>query len=186
MYITTWVYIITMLIFGNLRFLIFDDFFRNILDPHTFLVFNVLGIYPFIIILYMHFYDVGLTKKTSNLLYLGFFLGGFALYPIVFLSDIKKATRLNKIAHINLMFIVLSGYTLLLLFYVELFGDFSHYLYMFQNDILVHIMTIDFIITYVLSLCLMIKQEKNWYISLIPVFGLLFLLNSRNFSIHNR
>jgi len=185
-YIVTLIYITSMLIFGNLRFLIFDDFIRNILDPHTFLIFNLLGIYPLMIILYMYFYDIKLGAKASKLIYLSFLFGGFALYPVIFSSNIKKASKLNNLSHINLIFIIICAYTLFIFFYVELFGDFSNYLYMFKNDIFVHIMTIDLMITYILSLILIIKQEKNWYISLIPVFGLLFLLNSRNFTIHSR
>lgn len=185
-YIVTLLYITSMLIFGNLRFLIFDDFIRNILDPHTFLVFNLLGIFPFMIILYMYFYDIKLNNKNSKLIYLSFLFGGFVLYPVIFSSNIKKAKRLNNLPYINLIFITISAYTLFIFFYMEVFGDFSNYLYMFKNDILVHIMTIDLMITYILSLILIAKQEKNWYISLIPVFGLLFLLNSKNFAIHNR
>ena len=132
-YIVTLLYITSMLIFGNLRFLIFDDFIRNILAPHTFLVFNLLGIFPFMIILYMYFYDIKLNNKNSKLIYLSFLFGGFALYPVIISSNIKKAKKLNKLPCINLIFITISAYTLFIFFYMEVFGDFSNYLYMFKK-----------------------------------------------------
>ena len=186
LYVLVLLYICMILLFGNLKFIIFDDFLHTIFNPHIFFIFNVLGMYPLIFLLAIKVYLIDIKDQAYKLLHLSYLFGGFIIYPILLTTSLTSKGKIRETKYINIIFIVLSAYTLFLLFYVELFGDFSYFLYMFKNDIFIHIMTIDFIITYIFSIYLSYKKEKNWYLSFIPVLGFLFLLNSSAFIIHNK
>lgn len=177
--------IILILSLGNYSFIVFNDLML-IFDPYIFFIFNVMGIFPFLILIYTKIYHLNISKRNQMLYALGFLFGGFILYPAVYMTKINKSKTYKQIRLLNIIFVIISTFILILMFYIELFGDFSTYFNLFKHDIFVMIMSIDFIITYLLSIFLSYKQEKNWYISIIPVLGFLFLLNSREFVTHKK
>ncbi|MCU0104918.1 hypothetical protein N7603_04535 [Acholeplasma vituli] len=141
-------------------------------DPYLISVFNLLGLFPLAFLLFGLRY-MNMTKPTWIGLSLGFMLGGFALIIPFTRQELKKNTVSSKvhiIALVGLIGAILTiGYGLIL-------GNFSNYMSAFTSDSFVHIMTIDFLFLYGLSILLSFKVYKQPWFSMIPVIGFFYLI----------
>jgi len=149
-----------------------NDVFSNGADPTLLMVFNLLGLLPLAFILFGVKY-LEMNKKQWVLLSMGFVLGGFIL-TIPFIDGKLQSKPVSKKTHlVALIGLILSVMTL---GYGVILGDFNLYYEAFLNDSFVHIMTMDFLFLYGLSIYLSFKTFKKPYLSLIPVVGLYYLL----------
>lgn len=149
-----------------------NDVITNNVDPTLLMVFNLLGLFPLAFLLFGLKY-LEMNQKQWVFLSMGFMLGGFIL-TIPFIDSKFTAKPVSKKTHlVALIGLILSVMTI---GYGVILGDFNLYYEAFLNDSFVHIMTIDFIFLYGLSIYLSFKTFKKPYISLLPVIGLYFLL----------
>jgi hypothetical protein len=149
-----------------------NDVMSNRIDPTLFMVFNLLGLFPLAFILYGLKY-LDMNRKQWVLLSMGFMLGGFIL-TIPFIDGKLQSKPVSKKTHlVALIGLIISVMTI---GYGVILGDFGQYYEVFLTDSFVHIMTMDFLFLYGLSIYLSFKTIEKPYLSLIPVIGLYYLL----------
>lgn len=144
----------------------------NEADPYLFMVFNLLGLFPLAFILFGLKY-LQMDKTDWIFLGLGFMLGGFML-TIPFIQGELKPKKISKKVQVTALIGLII--TVLVIGYGIILGDFNVYFNAFMTDSFVHIMTLDFIFLYGLSIYLSCRTMKLPWISLIPVVGFYYLL----------
>ncbi len=144
----------------------------NEADPYLLMVFNLLGLFPLAFILFGLKY-LKMAKPDWIFLSLGFMLGGFML-TIPFIKGTLKPKTISKRVQITALIGLII--TVLVIGYGIILGDLNVYIDAFKSDSFVHIMTIDFIFLYGLSIYLSYKSMRLPWISLIPVVGFYYLL----------
>lgn len=141
-------------------------------DPYLIAVFNLLGLFPLAFLLFGFRY-LNMTKSTWVSLSMGFMLGGFALTVPFINQDLNKkkvSHKIHMVALIGLIGAVITiGYGLIL-------GNISDYIDAFRTDSFIHIMTLDFLFLYLLSILLSFKVYRQPYYALIPVIGFFYLI----------
>lgn len=148
--------------------------FNMNVDPLIFMMFNLLGVFPFAFLLFTIKHQVEMKMKHKVGLALGFVSGAFSLYPTLsYLDYTKDVKKTNITKYGSIVSIVL---TIILLLYGILLGNITTYIYYFLSDSLVQIMTIDFVFLYVLSIHLAYKKSKKWYLVFIPLLGFLYTI----------
>ena len=145
---------------------------KNDGDPYLIMVFNLLGLFPLAFILFGLKY-LKMSKTDWAFLGLGFMLGGFML-TIPFIKGTLKPKTISKRVQITALIGLII--TVLIIGYGIILGDLNVYIDAFKSDSFVHIMTIDFIFLYGLSVYLSYKSMRLPWISLIPVVGFYYLL----------
>lgn len=167
-------YTLYYMIFTNPNTTIFTDLMELSINPLVFAVFNMLGVIPFLMILYVNIFQVKVNKAQKFGLGLSFMMGAFALYPTALsMDDPKEKKRQTWTTYAS----IFSGLLILLLsLYGILFGSLRNYAESFRNDAFVHIMTIDFFFLYIHSIILSQKCSKKWYFSLVPFVGFSYIL----------
>jgi len=167
-------YTMYYLVFNQPTTTIFNDLMDLSIDPLIFAVFNMLGIIPFLMLLYVIIYQIKTNRLQKIGISLSFVLGAFALYPTAAFfgeDSTKKHQKWTTYATI------LSGITILfLVFFGFIFGSLKIYIESFKTDAFVHVMTIDFFFLYIHSIILSRKCSKYWYISIIPFVGFSYIL----------
>lgn len=174
------VYWIILVVYAFVHFI----FFRSTLDefnalirlegePFVFAIFNLLGLFPFAFLLVSIKFEEQRSVFKSILLSFGFISGAFAIYPAFFVQSQPKKTH-RQLRWIKMAVIAGSIFSFILILYGIILGDFMTFLSLFYNDSFVHIMAIDFVFLYVLSLYIAKKYTKNWYYTCIPVLGFYF------------
>ena len=149
-----------------------SDVVSNNIDPTLFMVFNLLGLFPLAFLLYGLKY-LEMNRKQWVFLSMGFMFGGFVL-TIPFIEGQIQSKKVSKRTHIvALLGLILSVMTI---GYGIILGDFSAYYQAFLSDSFVHIMTIDFIFLYGLSIYLSKISHQKYWIAGVPVIGLFYLL----------
>ncbi|PKK94200.1 MAG: hypothetical protein CVV61_00710 [Tenericutes bacterium HGW-Tenericutes-6] len=167
-------YTVYYLVFNQPRTTIFNDFLDLSIDPLIFAVFNMLGIIPFLMLLYVIIYQIKTNRIQKIGLSLSFVSGAFALYPTAAFLGENNAKKHQKW---TIYATILSGISILFLaIYGFFFGSLNIYIESFKNDAFVHIMTIDFFFLYIHSIILSKKCSKYWYISFIPFVGFSYIL----------
>lgn len=153
---------------------IFVDLLSFNANPFIFVVFNMLGIIPFLMILYVIVFEVKVNKFQKIGLGLSFMAGAFALYPTaLFMGEPRKKKHRNWTKSAS---IITGVFILFLSLYGLLFGSLKNYAESFRNDAFVHIMTIDFFFLYIHSVMVAKKCSKKWYFALIPFIGFSYIL----------
>jgi hypothetical protein len=137
-------------------------------------IFNLMGLFPIAFLFYFLKYEkLPFSKARIATLILSFMTGAFALYPLCFNLNnekhLKNDNRLNKL--LNYSTIIFGLVSLVLIMGGLFLGSFSNYFEMFSNDSLIHIMTLDFILLYVLSIYILKVKNLKYQYAFIPVFG---------------
>ncbi len=171
-YILLLSYTLYHLLFNSQNGSFINDLLQNKADPTLFMVFNLLGLFPLAFILFGLKY-LNMNKFTWGFLGLGFMLGGFALAVPFIGGELKPKAVSKKVNIIALIGLIVS---ILVVGYGLILGDFSQYYDAFITDSFVHIMTIDWIFLYSLSVFLSYKVYKKPYIAFIPVIGFYYLI----------
>lgn len=141
-------------------------------DPSLLMVFNLLGLFPLAFLLFgIQFLPMTLQDKIF--LGLGFGLGGFIL-TVPFIKNELSPRPVSQKVHLGALFgligaVATLGYGLIL-------GDLDSYMNAFIADSFVHIMTIDFLFLYLLSILLSRQVFKQYWLSFIPVIGFFYLI----------
>lgn len=132
----------------------YSEEFRSV-NPLIFSVFNLLGVWPM-------FYAVLVLEESKvqefpvwPFILLSFIAGGF-VYLIYFslrersLEELPRTPLQEKVEKESNMYLLLAV-GLILVLYGVILGDYGGYLRSFQENNLVHVMTIDFVLLSILS-----------------------------------
>ena len=137
-------------------------------DPMLFMMFNLLGLFPFAFLLHA-LKAMKLDIKDFIPLGLGFMLGGFAIAPLFIFK--KENIQTNQ-TWIKWGSIFGGFFTIIMIIYGLVFGSFNTYIDAFLNDSFIHIMTLDFLFLVVLTITVLKPVSKYYYLGIIPVVGL--------------
>ncbi len=142
-------------------------------EPLAVGVFNLMGLFPvvFVTFLFCEPHKPSRPRIVSHLL--GFMVGAFALLPVV---SFEKQRPRHPGSLFRVLLLTLASVALALLIWMFVQGSISSYLNLFQSDSFIHIMTIDWIILYIMSVIVSKKRFKTWPLALIPVAGALLML----------
>jgi hypothetical protein len=168
------VYSVFHLLFSYQNAGVFENIIRMEGNLLILAVFNLMGLFPLAFLLYFLKYEkLPFSKNRIAGLILSFMTGAFALYPVCFNLSSEKHRKNNKKLNTLLYYstIIFGFSSLILLIMGIFFGNFNHYIEMFSNDSLIHIMTLDFILLYALSIYVLKVKHFNVYYAMIPVFG---------------
>ena len=139
-------------------------------EPYAVALFNLMGVFPLFFLLQA--IASGQKGKTIGLHALGFAFGAFALLPLT--RDRHERMRITPVIRsIAAVATLVAGG---LLFYAFRFGSWANFRTLFLSDSLIHIMTIDFIALYWLSLGNTYRLFRFWPFACLPVIGPLALL----------
>ena len=153
-------------------------------DPLVFMVFNLLGIWPFIMVAMLVQDEQG-TLKAWPFAFSSMILGNSALYIYLFIRKPQSVfqgsvTSLIRFAESKLLAGVLLALTLALLIYGFTAGDFSVYQKAWKTHFFVNVMTVDFCL-FTMAFALILSDDMRrreiplnsslWLCALIPVLG---------------
>ena len=161
-------------------------------DPLVFMVFNLLGIWPFIMVAMLVQDEQG-RLKAWPFAFSSMILGNSALYIYLFIRKPQNVfqgpvTPLIRFAESKLLAGVLLALTLALLIYGYMEGDFLVYREVWTTHFFVNVMTVDFcLFTFAFAFILSDDMRRRgipinscfWLCALIPVLGPTFYLLRR-------
>jgi hypothetical protein len=139
-------------------------------EPYAVALFNLMGVFPLFFLL--EAIAFGHKGKTIGLHALGFAFGAFALLPLT--RDRHERIRITPVIRsIAAVGTLVAGG---LVAYAFRFGSWTAFWTLFMSDSLIHIMTIDFIALYWLSIRNTYRLFGFWPVACLPVIGPLALL----------
>jgi hypothetical protein len=176
----------------NLILKMYSGKFRSV-NPLIFSVFNLLGVWPMA-------YGVLVLEESKvqdfpvwPFILLSFIAGGF-VYLIYFslrkrsLEELPKISLQEKVEKRSNMYLLLAVGAILVLYGV-LLGDYGGYLRSFQENNLVHVMTIDFVLLSILSPVLIMddlhrkssyNMRRLFFYSIFSIISVLIYLVRRS------
>ncbi|MBF2058526.1 MAG: DUF2834 domain-containing protein [Cyanobacterium sp. T60_A2020_053] len=164
------------------------------INPLIVSLFNLMGILPMLYATMLIIDGKGQKINSAPFVVASFFVGAFALLPYFALRESQdnftgEKTKLIKFLDSRFLAIILSIGAIILLFFGLTNGNFSDFIYQWQNSKFINIMSLDFF-----CLCLLfpiiikddlaLRSQENqhnwlWWISFIPLLGALVYLCAR-------
>ena len=153
-------------------------------DPLIFMVFNLLGIWPLIMVAMLVQDEQG-KLKAWPFAFSSMVLGNSALYIYLFLRKeqgafIGPTTRLVKFAESKILALILLILTIALLFYGFSKGSLASYAETWKVTFFVNVMTVDFFL-FTLAFTMILRDDMRrrnmavkpytWLYALVPVLG---------------
>jgi hypothetical protein len=161
-------------------------------DPLVFVVFNVLGIWPLIMVAVLASDTQG-RLKAWPFAFSSIVLGNSALYVYLFLRKVQRPfvgpkTMLLRFAESRLLALGLLASTLALMFYGLTQGSVSAFIETWQVNFFVNVMTIDFVLFPVAFATVLADDMRRrhmsinglfWFYALVPGLGAVIYLTVR-------
>ncbi len=161
-------------------------------DPLVFVVFNVLGIWPLIMVAVLASDTQG-RLKAWPFAFSSIVLGNSALYVYLFLRKVQRPfvgpkTILVRFAESRLLALGLLASTLALMFYGLTQGSVSAFIETWQVNFFVNVMTIDFVLFPVAFATVLADDMRRrhmsinglfWFYALVPGLGAVIYLTVR-------
>ncbi len=161
-------------------------------DPLVFAVFNVLGIWPLIMVAVLASDTQG-RLKAWPFAFSSIVLGNSALYVYLFLRKVQRPfvgpkTILVRFAESRLLALGLLASTLALMFYGLTQGSVSAFIETWQVNFFVNVMTIDFVLFPVAFATVLADDMRRrhmsinglfWFYALVPGLGAVIYLTVR-------
>ncbi|GEM_PF-683605 len=146
------------------------DLMQGRADPLLFSVFNLFGVFAAAFLVHALYTLEYISPRKRFGLALGFLIGAFALLPTYGYGSFRAVYRPRRgLKAISAGLAVLAAG---LIGYGLLFGSPATYFETFATDSFTHIMTIDFLALYVLSVLLArFASGRWWWVALLPVAG---------------
>lgn len=165
-----WTTLIVTTLVSLVAFPLFETntFVMTNLNPFTLMIFSLMGIWPLFFLYIGWLHQVPFTKKQWLSVWGGFVLGSFIVLPAFWKVEIpaRRFFTYNRILWLfNLLFlpiIIIAGFVQ---------GDVFAYLGQFGHDLLITIMTLDFIAFYAASIVIAFQTSYRPWWSLLPMVG---------------
>ncbi len=165
---------------------------KAVYDPLVFVVFNLLGIWPLIMVAVLASDTQG-RLKAWPFAFSSMVLGNSALYIYLFLRKEQKPfvgpkTALVRFSESRLLALGLLASTLALVFYGLTQGNFSAFIETWQTNFFVNVMTIDFVLFPVAFAAVLADDMRRrnmpinalfWLYALVPGLGAAIYLTVR-------
>jgi hypothetical protein len=163
-----------------------------LVDPLVFMVFNLLGIWPLVMVAMLVQDDQG-RLKAWPFAFSSMVLGNSALYIYLFFRReqngyVPHKSLLVRFAESKLLAVVLLLSTIALMLYGFLQGSFAAYAKAWQVNYFVHVMTIDFFLFAIAFAAVLADDMRRrdlkitgvfWLYALVPVLGAVTYLTVR-------
>jgi hypothetical protein len=164
----------------------------EVFDPLVFMVFNLLGIWPLIMVAVL-VQDTQGRLKAWPFAFSSMVLGNSALYIYLFLRKEQQPfegpkSRLVRFSESKILALVLLGTTISLLVYGLSKGSFAAFIETWQVNVFVNVMTVDFFL-FPIAFAFVLADDMRrrdmpinawfWFYALLPALGAVIYLTVR-------